>query len=231
MKRLILRLGFLYGLLHGGTQITRVFSALLTIFSLLLVLPSGPHAQQAEAPVYKDGDWWRVKVEGKRPPGVSVEGPQLGGFPEYLVKVVGDAPRVYGVREGDVKEIESHVILSLVLGRPGWRGDLLQFPMRVGLSWSTQFPLQLPGLTRQETAQYEIQSWEKVKTPKGEFGAFKILMNIPERTGRVGRLPGRAITYYYSPQVEAIVYLREETSPGGEGAATTSTLVDFNVNE
>ena len=205
----------------------KVALPLLIAVSSMLMLPNLLYSQQAEAPVYKDGDWWRVKVEVARPFGVSVGGPQLGGFPEYLVRVEGGKFKVFGIREDQRKEIDSATVVSLVLGRPGWRGDLLKFPMRAGHSWSTQFSLQLPGLARQETAQYEIESWEKVKTPKGEFDAFKILMTIPERTARVGRLPGRVITYYYSPQVKAIVYLREESPPKALEALTTSTLVDF----
>lgn len=209
----------------------RVIPALIMAVSLSISFPRFLHAQEAEAPAYKDGDWWRVKVEVARPPGVSVGGPQLGGFPEYLVRVENGKFKVFGIREDQRKEIDSATIVSLVLGRPGWRGDLLKFPMRLGLSWSAQFPLQLPGLTRQETAQYEIQSWEKVKTLKGEFEAFKILMTVAERTGRVGRLPGRAITYYYSPQIKAIVYLREESPPKTAEALTTSSLVDFHGSQ
>lgn len=196
------------------------------------VLPVGVHAQQAEAPVYKDGDWWRVKVEAKHPLGVSLAGRQLGGFPEYLVKVHGDNPKPYGIHDGQVKEIESPTIVSLVLGTPGWRGDLFKFPMRVGLSWSAQFQLDLPGMIhRIEQAVYEVQSWERIKTAKGEVDAFKIMMNTAERRLRVGRSSGRVLTYFYSPQVKAIVYLREETTPSGEGAAVVSTLVDFSANQ
>jgi hypothetical protein len=46
---------------------------------ILLLIAFSSHAQQAEAPVYKDGDWWRVKVDVVRPPGVSIAGPQAGG--------------------------------------------------------------------------------------------------------------------------------------------------------
>jgi hypothetical protein len=53
---------------------------------ILLLIPYSSHAQQAEAPVYKVGDWWRVKVDVVRPIGVSIEGPQLGRLPEYIVK-------------------------------------------------------------------------------------------------------------------------------------------------
>ena len=211
-------------------KMTRVVFTLLTALLLLPILASGPHAQQADAPVYRDGDWWHVKVEAKRPVGVSVEGPQLGGFPEYLVSAEKGTFKIFGVRGEQQKELDGSTIVSVLLGKPGWRGELLRFPMHVGLSWSAQFPLQVPGVQRQESAQYEVQAWEKVKTLKGEFDAFKILMHIPERTGRVGTLPGRAITYYYSPQASAIVYLREESPPKAAEALTTSTLVDFYVH-
>ena len=63
---------------------------LIGILTLILI-PYSSDAQQAEAPVYKDGDWWRAKVEALRPTGVSVAGPQLGGFPEYIVKFESEA--------------------------------------------------------------------------------------------------------------------------------------------
>lgn len=209
----------------------RVIPALIMAVSLSISFPRFLHAQETEAPIYKEGDWWRVKVEVARPAGVSVGGPQLGGFPEYLVRVENSKFKVFGLREDQRKEIDSATIVSLVLGKPEWRGNLLKFPMRVGLSWSAQFPLQMPGIQRQELAQYEVQAWEKVKTLKGEFEAFKILMTVAERTGRVGRLPGRAITYYYSPQIKAIVYLREESPPKTAEALTTSSLVDFHGSQ
>ena len=170
----------------------RVMLVFIVAASLAIPFPHGLHAQEAEAPAYKEGDWWRVKVEVARPVGVSVGGPQLGGFPEYLVRVENSKFRVFGIREDQPKEIDSATIVSLILGKPEWRGDLLKFPMRVGLSWSAQFPLQMPGIQRQELAQYEVQAWEKVKTLKGEIEAFKILMAVAERTGRVGRLPSKS---------------------------------------
>lgn len=210
---------------------TKAISALIITASLMFIMPYLLHGQQVEAPAYKDGDWWRVKVEVARPAGVAVAGSQLGGFPQYLVRVDGGKFKVFGIREAQHKEIDSATITSVVLGKPDWRGDLLKFPMRVGLSWSAQFPLQMPGIQRQELAQYEVQAWEKVKTLKGEFEAFKILMTVAERTGRVGRLPGRAISYYYSPLVKAVIYLREESPPKAAEALTTSTLVDFHVSQ
>ncbi|HEV8342025.1 MAG TPA: hypothetical protein VGR30_06615 [Candidatus Binatia bacterium] len=198
--------------------------------SMSLILPCMSSAQQADAPVYKDGDWWRVKVDVARPVGVSVSGPQLGGFPEYIVRAEKGTFKVFGVRDDQQKELDGATLVSLLFGKPGWRGELLRFPIRVGLSWSGHFPLQMPGVQRQESAQYEVQSWEKVKTLKSEFEAFKIVMTVPERKGKVGTLPGRMTTYYYAPQVKAIVYLREESLPKAQDALTTSTLVDFQVS-
>ena len=64
---------------------------------ILLLIPYSSHAQQVEAPVYKDGDWWRVKVDVVRPAGVSVAGVVLERFPEYIVKFESGKPKVLGV--------------------------------------------------------------------------------------------------------------------------------------
>lgn len=209
----------------------RLFTAFVA--ASLLLLPHAVLAQRSETPVYQDGDWWRVKVEGTRPVGVSVAGPQLGGFTEYLVKVDSGKFRVFGIRGEQHSEIEAPNIISLVLGRPDWRGELLKFPMGVGLTWSSQFPFQLPGLRqRWANAQYEVHSWEKIKAVKGELEAFKIVMDVPgPSVPQKGSITARVATYYYSPKTKAIVYFREESPPKSPEAATSSVLVDFNVGQ
>jgi hypothetical protein len=62
-----------------------MFTLALSMILVVLLVPYPVNAQQAEAPVYKDGDWWRVKVDLSRPAGVSVA-PGLEQFPEYIVK-------------------------------------------------------------------------------------------------------------------------------------------------
>ena len=155
---------------------------LIGILTFLLV-PYSSHAQQAETPIYKDGDWWRVKVDVVRPPGVSIAGPQVGRFPEYIVKFESGGPKVIGVEGNATQETDSPATIAFVLGRTGWRGDLLRFPMRLGLTWSDRFQFQPRGLPmRSEEGRYEVQSWEKIKTPKGQFDAFKLVMTmrVPE---------------------------------------------------
>ena len=195
----------------------------------LLWFPCLSIAQQAETPIHKDGDWWRVKVDVARPAGVSIAGPQLGGFPEYIVKFDSAKPKVVGVRGDESKETDSSAIVALVLGRSGWRGDLLRFPMRVGLTWTDRFQYQPRGKQLAwEEGRYEVQAWEKVKTLKGEFDAFKIVMNMSVPTGPRGKGTSlRTTTYYYPPEIKAIVSFQET----GTEANVASTLIDFNLGK
>jgi hypothetical protein len=196
-------------------------------FLALLLMAYSSNAQQAEAPVYKDGDWWRVKVDVVRPPGVSVAGIQLERFAEYIVKFEAGKPKVLGVGGNQTQEIDLPAIISLVLGRPGWSGDLLRFPMRVGLAWSDRFQFQPPGAQmRWEEGRYEVQAWEKINTPKGEFDTFKLVMNMTAPTGPKDK--GSAVrtrTYHYAPDVKAITSL--QTS--GTEARVASVLMDFSL--
>src|SRR5262245_6082115 len=76
-------------------------------------------------------------------------------------------------------EVDLLPVIPLVLGRPGWLGDMLKFPMRIGLTWSDRIKFQPTGTQlRSEEVQYEVQAFEKVKTPKGEFNAFKLVMTM-----------------------------------------------------
>jgi hypothetical protein len=200
---------------------------LIGILTFLLV-PYSSQAQQAEAPVYKDGDWWRVKVDVVRPPGVSIAGPQVGRFPEYIVKFESGGPKVIGVEGNASEETDSPSTIAFVLGRTGWRGDLLRFPMRVGLTWSDRFQFQPRGLPmRSEEGRYEVQSWEKIKTPKGQFDAFKLVMTMSVLRGPKPLAPTevRTTTYYYAPDIKAIVSFHE----AGTEVSLTSTLIDYNL--
>jgi hypothetical protein len=188
------------------------------------------NAQQAEAP-YKHGDWWRVKVDVARPAGVSVSGPVLERFPEYIVKFESNKPKVFGVQGNETVEADLPVVIPLVLGRPGWLGDMLRFPMRIGLTWSDRIKFQPPGTQlRSEEVQYEVQAFEKIKTPKGAFNAFKLVMtmNAPQsaRPKPGGRTEVRTHTYYYTPDVKAIASFDTSGS-----ARVASTLIDFSLSK
>ena len=196
------------------------------ILTLFLLLPYSSNAQQAEAPVYKDGDWWRVKVDVVRPAGVSVSGDVLERFPEYIVKFESNQPKVFGIQGNQTKEVDSQAVAALVLGRPAWLGEMLKFPLRVGLTWADRVKFQPPGVPlRSEDAKYEVQAWEKIKTPKGEFDAFKIVMTM-RAPGPKPLIPGeiRTHTYYYAPDVKAIASFDTAGI-----ARVASSLIDYNL--
>ena len=81
---------------------------------------------------------------------------------------------------------------------------------------------------RWEQGRYEVQAWEKIKTPRGEFDAFKITMTMNAPTGPKSKgTSSRTTTYYYVPEVKAIVSFHEE----GSETNVVSTLVDFTVGK
>ena len=80
---------------------------------------------------------------------------------------------------------------------------------------------------RSEEGRYEVQSWEKIKTPKGQFDAFKLVMTMSVLRGPKPLAPTevRTTTYYYAPDIKAIVSFHE----AGTEVSLTSTLIDYNL--
>ena len=207
-----------------------MFKPALGLIGILtfLFIPNSSYAQQAEAPVYKDGDWWRVKVDVVRPAGVSVSGPVLERFPEYIVKFESNKPKVFGVQGNETVEVDLPVVIPLVLGRPGWLGDMLKFPLRVGLTWSDRVKFQPPGMQmRSVEAKYEVQAFEKIKTPKSEFDAFKVVMtmSVPKGPKPLAPTEVRTHTYYYAPDVKAIATFHTSATE----LSIASMLIDFSL--
>jgi hypothetical protein len=102
--------------------------------------------------------------------------------------------------------------------------------MRSGLTWSERIKFQPPGTQlRSEEVQYEVQAFEKIKTPKGEFNAFKLVMtmNAPQsaRPKPGGRTEVRTHTYYYAPDVKAIAAFQTSATE----LNITSMLIDFGL--
>jgi len=187
----------------------------MTVIAALTILlfPYLSYSQQAEAPVYKDGDWWKVKVEFEHLGGLSRSGECYEDYSEYLVKIQEGKPRVYGISGTSQEEIECPPIESQLLGTgPNARGRL-KFPLSLGKSWTTRFM----GRRRWRYPDFKVLAWEKVKTPKGDFNAFKIRREISGSEN--------VFTYYYAPKVKSIVLLKGES----RSRRRKVTLVDFNV--
>jgi len=189
------------------------------------IYPAISYGQRAEAPLYKDGDWWRIKHEVSRV-GFDVSGTCPQDYPEYIVKIVDGKPNVFGAKNDQQTAIKCPLIVGFVLGR-----QYLRFPLQVGLTWSETTSRQIPG--RKPTPvdyKYEVSSWEKIRTPKGEFDAFKVVRSFvtspaPRPPVAAGQPRWQTQTYYYAPSVKALVQYRAEE----EGFTQTSTLVDFSL--
>jgi hypothetical protein len=187
-----------------------------------VLFPAISYGQSAEAPVYKDGDWWRIKQEITRV-GFDVSGPCSEAYAEYVVRIAGGKPNVFGLTSDGETATDCPLIAAKVLGRAD-----LKFPLYVGLSWSERGSRQVPGMRPTSVDyKYEVNAWEKMKTPKGEFEAFKVVKSfLLSQPGGKGIKPRWQIqTYYYAPALKAVVHYRAED----EGFTATTTLVDSNL--
>jgi len=195
--------------------------ATLTVVLLALFLPWLAHSQEAEAPSYKDGDWWKVKSELKSgSPGDDCS----WEYSEYFVKIEKGKPKVYGVSGAKQEEIECPRVEAQVLGTGPDASERLKFPLRVGNGWNGRFR-RSGRKGRWVNPEYKVRGWEKVKTPKGEFEAFKLTRFYSFDSGRDGTKE-YAATFYYSPKVKAVLS-RKSIAPSHE---RTITLIDFNVS-
>ncbi len=188
----------------------KVFSVTTIAALSILLLPVLSYGQQAEAPVYKSGDWWRVKVEYELNYGSEQCTEE---YSEYLVKIDQGKPNVYGISKGKEEEIDCPLLARDLLNIPNER-EYLKFPLTVKSNWSSRW------LSRRGTYRYpdyKVSAWEKVRTPKGKFDTFKIQQFIAGNP--------RA-TYNYSPKIKAIILFKWSS----RRIERTVTLVDFNVS-
>ncbi len=190
-------------------------SATLTVVLLALFLPWLAYSQEAEAPVYKEGDWWRVKVEYElkevlnRSPGCIEE------YSEYLVEINQGKPNVYGLSGTKKEAIDCPQITEELLNIPN-RMMFLKFPLRVNKSWSHRYQ---DDRDRWRNSDMNVVASEKVRTPKAEFDTIKI------KWLRSGYLGDSTRIYYYSPKAKVIV-LHDLDGPT---LRRKIMVVDFNV--
>jgi len=193
----------------------------------MVVQPATRLGPVVKAPVYKNGDWWKVKVERKGRAGQSCR----FDYSDYLLEIQKGKPMLYGINGTNKEEFDCPRVEDEILGKITER---LKFPLRVGKRWAHLYKKELGSGyhragRRRITVEYEVLGWESVQTPKGEFEAFKLSSRAAWRTRR--EYPEQRETYYYSPKIKAII-LRKSTKRGlgGHERDTTNTVVDFNVS-
>ncbi len=188
---------------------------------LLLVAASGQGQEQATAPVYKDGDWWKVKVEVAYYPGWPREFRCDESYPEYMVKIEQGKPKVYGVKGEGQEETECSVIVARLLAADSGSTRRLTFPLTIGKTWRDRVQRSTAtGGSRWVDEETSVVSYEKVKTPKGELSTFHVERTVFWRTINTE-------IYFYSPKAKANVVFALKA----ERWETRMTLVDFGVSD
>ena len=168
--------------------------------------------EQAEAPKYKNGDFWHFR--GAEREGFAHTTAALQG--DYKVLYLGgklkvfklEAGKEFELSEGNGQEFEFSegdktyqvAVLKRMLGLKGSL-QYLQFPLFVDKKWKSSWQSRLRGSTKvhHDEADSNVTAIENVSTPAGSFRAFKI-----ERQQRFGTTIAW-LTYYYSPLTKSIV--------------------------
>jgi len=190
-----------------------------------VVQPATRPAPIVKAPVYKNGDWWKVKFDRKRSgQGLSCQ----SNYSDYLLEIQEGKPKLYGINGTNKEEFDCPRVEDGILGKITRK---LKFPLRVGDSWNHKFlRVGLKARLRQRVAyEYKVLGWERVQTPRGVFAAFKLRSFLAYR--QAGHEHEQIRIYYYSPKVKAIILYREIfLHPPIIERDRIVTVVDFNVS-
>ncbi len=111
-------------------------SAILTVALLALFLPILAHGREVVSPVYKDGDWWKIKY--KVTEGSALTSSCKYEYSEYVVKIVNGKALVYGVQGTSQDRLKCSGVAYDVMGTADEYDEFaksLRFPLDVGKNW------------------------------------------------------------------------------------------------
>jgi len=164
------------------------------------------YGQQAEAPVYKDGDWWVFRVKGGTNPG------------EYRVDYKNDK-----FESDDPNFLTAALLISVHLSDP--QKKWFDFPLVPGKKWS--FRYQHTGAVSRRLewrdSEAKVIGPATVETPAGKLNAIEI-----QRTDfSIARFD---LVYFYSPQTKSVVKLKVDTSGPRDQQQFEMELVKYSVS-
>ena len=181
--------------------------------------------EQAEAPTFKDGDFWQFRV--REWDWITQRSNALNGL--YEVSYSQGRVEVFEViadQKANLGRRPSELLALLGLSKnPGFEHDL-KFPLSVGQKWNHDYRTKIVG-TRDLHArrvEFQVLGVEDVTTPAGTFRAFKIVKE--DWSGPTSRW---VTTYYYSPDTGSVVKSYYDSSIGtfGAGGKREIELVQF----
>ena len=192
-------------------------------FTLLLLLSTISFGQeQAEQPVYKDGEFWQFRVTRK---GYQISDTSRTDG-DYEVRFVGGDRKVYELTTAGQKVDatgDSVDALKRLTGHQDER-QRLEFPLLVGKRWKNDYRNISGRNTISHNVETSVVGAEDVTTPAGVFRAFKI-----ERLD-IARASRGKNTSWYSPQTRSIVKAINETEGGAQpGAKVETELIKFGL--
>jgi len=200
-------------------------SATLTVALLGLFLPCLAYSQGAKAPIYKDGDWWKIKYKvthGSAPGSCKFE------YAEYFVRIVNGSAKVYGVRGTSQDRIKCSGVANDLMGTGDEFNEfakILRFPLDVGKNWKKRISREMGPRIAWAVQKVKVLGLEKVQLAGGDVEAYKLTRSHTFTSKVKGELTWHD-TYYYSPKAKAIV-LKTAKNPK---RVQVFTVVDFGVS-
>jgi hypothetical protein len=180
---------------------------LFLVAGVLLVTASKVFGQEAQAPVYQEGECWLFRSVSKNYQGY-VSG-------DLALPVNGDHKICF--RERKFVEVDGGTKSQISTGSL-WNNILymrenryLKFPLIVGQKRTVEFETRIRGTNRRErrTSESSILGIEHITSSAGAYQTFKIETN--DWCG--GKSCGRWI-YFYSPQTKSVVKYNYEATLG-----------------
>lgn len=163
----------------------------------------------AERPVWTEDSVWRYEGIGRggsyyRTDRVEKVGESLKGQPQYLIR--RGALNVYLDQDLNlvvVKDVRGTITneVSPPLGYFNW-------PLKVGKRWSQNVTHYINGQTYRYEQDFKVLAFEKVKTPAGEFDAFKLSRAV------IGGVTYEE--YWYAPAAKNVVKAVGTSGTGGD---------------
>jgi hypothetical protein len=204
----------------GETNITKLL--VCSILALLFLAPlEGFGQERSEAPVFKDGDFWRYRVveHGEY---MKTER-QLNGI--YEVVFSDGRFRIFKLEE--IKTIELQPETGLLVGLVGETEKLkqTQFLLYKGKSWNADYTFRprRRNVDRLVNAVTRVTDFGDITIDFGTFPSFKI-----ERELWFRKIDHWTHTYYWSPQTKSVLkYYMEVLKGAAAGSSREMELIKF----
>jgi len=191
---------------------------------LLLLVSVVAEAEEIQAPVFTEGDFWKFKIVQKPVPGFSSTANE---FPNGTFILRHDANGRMQLREviGEKKILpesptyRGHILSILGLRQPRtspttFNKNLLPFPLYVGKKWQFSYRTKVTNVVNSE-----VVTEQSITTQGGNFQALRIERNNqwaeanPVWGSRVHVTRG---SYFYSSEAKVIVKYDSQNDDGAE---------------